>query len=88
MIMRPGSRSISAALRAPVRLTATDVYRAVLGLLAVPLGGLILVRSAVAGALSPPAILLGVTFVGFGIYRTWFAIHRYRMFRAAQRDGK
>jgi hypothetical protein len=81
------SRSIKAPLPAPERLTVADVYRAVLGLLAIPLGGVILVRSAIAGAMSPPAILLGVAFVGFGVYRTWFAVHRYQAFRL-QRDRK
>lgn len=68
----------------PERLTTSDVFRVLVGLLAVPLGGLILYRSASAGELTPPAILVGVTFVAFGCYRTWFAAHRYRAFRASQ----
>jgi hypothetical protein len=72
---------------APERLTVSDVFRVLVGLVAAPLGGLILYRSAVAGQLSPPAILVGVAFVAFGVYRTWFAAHRYRAFRALQ-DNK
>ncbi len=68
----------------PEHLTVADICRIVLGLVAVPLGAVILYRSATAGALTPPAILLGVAFMGFGCYRTWFAAHQYRAFRAAQ----
>jgi hypothetical protein len=71
-----------AQLSVPERLAAADIFRVLAGLLAVPLGSVILYRSVAAGAISPPAILVGVAFVAFGFYRSWFAFHRYQAFRA------
>ena len=68
----------------PERLTAADVYRVLLGLVAIPLGIIILYRSVSSGSLSVPAMLVGVAFVGFGVYRTWLAWQRYQMFRKLQ----
>jgi hypothetical protein len=84
--MEPRPR-VKRDLPVPQRLTALDVYRVVLGFIAVPLGFFLLYRTLQAGGLSVPAVLIGVAFVGFGIYRTWFAWQRYQMYRASQDKG-
>ena len=66
----------------PTRATWMDFYRIGLGLLMIPLGITILVRTFVAGVVSPPAILMGLAFIGFGVYRLYVGIVRYRMLRA------
>ncbi len=72
----------------PARATWTDFYRIGLGLLMIPLGITILVRAFVTGVVSPPAILMGLAFIGFGIYRLYVGIVRYRMYRAQSDKGK
>jgi hypothetical protein len=84
--MEPRPR-VKRDLPAPDRLTALDVYRVALGLIAIPLGFFLLYRTLQSGGLSIPALLIGVAFVGFGIYRTRFAWQRYQMFRASQDKG-
>jgi hypothetical protein len=34
------------------------------------------------GAISPPAVLVAIAFIGFGTYRLWMARARYREYRA------
>jgi hypothetical protein len=65
-----------------------DFYRIGLGLLMIPLGITILVRAIVAGVVTPPAILIGLTFIAFGAYRLYVGIMRYRMYRALSDKGK
>ncbi len=77
--MRGGRRRIPP----PERFTLADRYKIALGALAVVLGLVILVRVlTVPGALSPPGILAGLAFVGFGAYRLWTARARLRLYRA------
>lgn len=72
----------------PTRATWMDFYRIGLGLLMIPLGITILVRSVVAGVVSTPAVLMGVAFIGFGVYRLYVGIVRYRMLRASLGERK
>ena len=65
-----------------------DFYRIGLGLLMIPLGVTILARSFSAGVVTPPAILMGLAFVAFGMYRLYVGIVRYRMYRAFSDKGK
>jgi hypothetical protein len=53
----------------------------------IPLGIVILVRSWAAGIVTPPAILMGLAFIGFGVYRVYVGVVRYRMFRSAAKDA-
>jgi uncharacterized membrane protein HdeD (DUF308 family) len=65
----------------PERVTVGDIYRVVLGLLAIPLGLIILFRIVATQSMSPPGVLVGVAFIGFGVYRTRLALRRYRLYR-------
>ena len=64
----------------PERLTAADFLRTVLGLLMIPLGVVILVRT-LSIAVTLPGILVGAAFVGFGLHRLWVAWEGYRLYR-------
>lgn len=64
----------------PTQFTRSDKYRFVLGFAAIFLGITILWRT-LAIAISPPAILVGVAFVGFGAYRLWLGFTRLQQFR-------
>ncbi len=67
----------------PEQFTLADRYKIVLGALAVVLGLVILIQVlTVPGALSPPGILAGLAFVGFGAYRLWTARTRLQQYRA------
>jgi uncharacterized membrane protein len=63
--------------------TWTDAYRFGLGFVMIALGILILVRSWTAHAITPPAVLMALAFVGFGGYSVYVGVVRYRLFRAA-----
>jgi hypothetical protein len=65
----------------PSRATWGDAYRFGLGLLMIPLGITILVRAFSAGIFTPPAVILGLAFVAFGIYRVYVGVVRYRMYK-------
>jgi hypothetical protein len=67
----------------PEKATWADAYRIGLGLLMIPLGVTILVRSIAEGIVTPPAMLMGLLFIGFGAYRLYVGIVRYRMYRTA-----
>jgi len=64
----------------PEQFTRADVARLVFGLLMIPLGVLILVRT-LSIAVTLPGILVGVAFVAFGLYRLWLGWTRYRQYR-------
>jgi hypothetical protein len=64
----------------PERATKADAYRVFLGALMVPLGVVILARSLALGVLSPASVIMSVAFVGFGVYRVYVGIVRYRMY--------
>lgn len=66
----------------PAQATWADAYRFGLGLLMIPLGLTILVRTFAAGIYTPTALLLGLAFIAFGSYRLYLGIVRYRLYRA------
>ncbi len=68
----------------PESFTRTDMLHIALAALMIPLGVVILVRT-LAIAVTATGILVGVAFVGFGVYRLWLAGHRYLLYR--QRRG-
>jgi hypothetical protein len=70
----------------PAKATWADAYRMGLGLLMIPLGVTILVRAFSAGIVTPAAVLMGLGFVAFGVYRLYVGIVRYRMYRANKSD--
>ncbi len=72
----------------PSRATWADAYRFGLGLLMIPLGIVILARSFAAGILTPPAVILGLAFVAFGIYRVYVGVVRYRMYKLGTSNVK
>jgi len=72
----------------PEKATWADAYRVVLGVLMIPLGGVILARTVFAGIATPAAIIMGLAFVGFGVYRVYVGIVRYRMYRLAPQKGE
>jgi hypothetical protein len=72
----------------PQKATWMDFYRIGLGLLMIPLGVTILVRSISAGIVTLPAVLMGLAFIAFGAYRLYVGIVRYRMYRALSDKGK
>lgn len=65
----------------PARATWGDAYRIGLGLLMIPLGITILVRTFAAGIVTPTALLMGLAFVAFGVYRLYVGVVRYRMYK-------
>jgi len=67
----------------PEKLTAKDVIQIGLGLLMVPLGVIIAVRT-FATIRSFTGILVGGVFVAFGVYRLYQGYTRYRMLRQRQ----
>jgi uncharacterized membrane protein HdeD (DUF308 family) len=66
----------------PETVTWQDGYRFVLGVLSLVLGFAILIRSILAGIITPPSILLGVLFIAFGVYRLYVGVVRYQQYRA------
>ncbi len=70
-------------LPVPERFTAADALRIALGLLMIPLGVLILVRT-LSIAVTVTGILAGGAFVGFGVYRLWLAWNGYRLWRQSK----
>lgn len=67
-------------LAPPERVTASDIFRIALGALFIPLGIMILVRTA-SIAFTVPGILAGIAFITFGMYRLWTAWSRYRLYQ-------
>lgn len=78
----PGQRLIPP----PAKATWADAYRFGLGLLMIPLGVIILVRTLIAGIYTPTALLLGLAFIAFGSYRLYLGIVRYRMYCAIHKQ--
>lgn len=70
-------------LSPPERLTLRDVLHVLLALLMVPLGIVVLVRTL---QVAPNAlgVLVGLAFIGFGIYRLWLAGSRYVAYRQSK----
>jgi len=72
----------------PTRATWGDAYRFGLGLLMIALGITILVRCFAAGIFTPTAVLMGLAFIAFGIYRTYVGVVRYRMYKRGTSDKR
>jgi hypothetical protein len=64
----------------PTQFTLADKYRIALGAAAIVLGVVILWRT-VTIAISPPAILVGFAFIGFGVYRLWLGYTRLKQWK-------
>ena len=64
----------------PEQFTLADACRIGLGLLMIPLGIIILVRT-LAIAVTVTGVLVGGAFVAFGVYRLWLAWNRYHLYR-------
>ncbi len=64
----------------PTQFTLADKYRIALGAAAIILGVVILWRT-VTIAISPPAILVGLAFVGFGVHRLWLGYTRLKQWK-------
>ncbi len=67
----------------PERFTLADKLHIALGLLMVPLGIAILVRTA-SIAITAPGLLVGAAFVGLGVHRAWLGWTRYRLYRQSK----
>ena len=64
----------------PTKFTITDKYKLILGLIALTLGVVILWQT-VAIAVSPPALMIGIAFICFGVYRLWLGYTRLKQLR-------
>ena len=64
----------------PTKFTIIDKYKLVLGLIAIVLGVVILWRT-IPVAISPPALMMGIAFIGFGVYRLWLGYTRLKQLR-------
>ncbi|MGQ9625819.1 MAG: hypothetical protein ACUVV0_02825 [Anaerolineae bacterium] len=71
-------------LPAPERFAFSDVFRIGLGMLMIPLGVVILVRT-LSISVTVPSVLVGGAFVAFGFYRLWLAWDRYRLYQQNKR---
>lgn len=71
-------------LPAPEQFTAADALHIVLGLLMIPLGIVILIRT-LSIAVTASGVLVGGAFVAFGVYRLWLAVKRYCLYRQNKR---
>jgi hypothetical protein len=80
---KPFGRAQGRPIAAPEQLTAADLLRIGLGLLMIPLGVIILVRTLTI-AVTVPGVLVGGAFVAFGVHRLWLAWTRYRLYRQSR----
>lgn len=69
---------------APEQFTAADLLHIGLGVLMIPLGVIILVRT-LSIAVTVTGILVGCAFVAFGVHRLWLAWSRYHLYRQDKR---
>jgi len=65
----------------PMQFTLGDKYRLGLGAAGLVLGVVILWRT-VPVAISPPAILVGLAFVGLGVHRLWLGYTRLKQWKS------
>ncbi len=70
----------------PERFTIADGCHIALGLLMVPLGVVILVRT-LSIATTGAGVLVGGAFVAFGVHRLWTAWTRYRLYRQGRENA-
>jgi uncharacterized membrane protein HdeD (DUF308 family) len=75
------------SLPQPEKFTLKDALQILLGVLMIPLGALIFVRTWQLGAILP-AILIGGAFLCFGVYRTLFAWGRLKWYTRLRGAGK
>ena len=64
----------------PTKFTIIDKYKLVIGIIAIALGVVILWRT-IPVAISPPALMIGIAFIGFGVYRLWLGYTRLKQLR-------
>ena len=64
----------------PTKFAIIDKYKLVLGVIAIALGVVILWRT-IPVAVSPPALMIGIAFIGFGVYRLWLGYTRIKQLR-------
>ena len=64
----------------PTKFTIIDKYKLALGVIAIALGAVILWRT-IPAAISPPALMIGIAFIGFGVYRLWLGYTRLKQLR-------
>jgi len=64
----------------PECFTVADGCHIGFGLLMIPLGVVILVRT-LSIAVTLPGVLVGAAFVAFGLHRLWLAWNGYRLYR-------
>jgi uncharacterized membrane protein len=69
----------------PEKATWADLYRIGLGLLMIPLGIVILVRTISADIITPASVLMGGAFIAYGAYRLYVGIVRYRIYKSMKR---
>lgn len=74
------------ALPAPERFTVSDALHIILGILMIPLGALILLRTS-SIAVTTPGVVVGLAFIALGVYRSRMALSRYRLYVQAKRGG-
>ncbi len=72
------------SLPPPEQLTTADLLHITLGLMMIPLGVIILVRT-LSIAFTVTGVLVGGAFVAFGVYRLWLAWNRYRLYQQNKR---
>ena len=65
---------------APSAFTREDVFHIAVGAACIPLGAVILLRT-LPVMVAPPAVLVGLSFIGYGLYRCLTAWRRYLWYR-------
>lgn len=68
----------------PIRFTLGDKVRLILGAMILLLGILILWRTLPFG-ITPQAIIIGLAFIGFGVYRLWLGYSRLKEKRGSEK---
>lgn len=71
----------------PERLVIADVIRSLFGLLMIPLGVVILVRT-LSIAVTAPGLLTGAAFVAFGVHRLWTAWNGFRLYLQKRENAR
>ena len=69
----------------PERVSAVDVLRTLTGLVSLGAGLVVLVRIVPMGV-NPVALVTGLAFLGFGVYRLSVVARRYRAYRLTSRQ--
>ena len=64
----------------PAAFTWEDRFHIAVGVACIPLGAAILLRT-LPVMVAPPAVIVGLGFIGYGLYRCLTAWRRYRWYR-------